>query len=60
MKLAIEPKGIDLVVEKHKYSKSDTELMSKIIGHYNSTGELLILKKAKVKSKPKQELITKP
>ena len=48
MKLAIEPKGIDLVVEPHKYSKSDTELMSKIIGHYNSTGELLILNKVKV------------
>lgn len=31
MKLAIEQKGIDLVVEKHKYSKSDTELMPKII-----------------------------
>jgi hypothetical protein len=48
MKLAIEPKGIDLVVEPHKNSKSDTELMSKIISHYNSTGELLILNKVKV------------
>ena len=58
MKLAIEPKGIDLVVEPHKYTKSDTELMSKIISHYNSTGELLKLNKPKVKSKPKKELIT--
>ncbi|MBK9733415.1 MAG: hypothetical protein IPO92_00020 [Saprospiraceae bacterium] len=60
MKLAIEPKEIDLVVEPHKYTKSDTELMSKIIRHYNSTGELLILKKTKAESKPKKELITKP
>ena len=60
MKLAIEPKGIDLVVEPHKYTKYDTELMSKIISHYNSTGELLKLNKPKVKSKPKKERITKP
>jgi hypothetical protein len=60
MKLAIEPKGVDLVVEPHKYTKSDTEMMSKIINHYKSTGELLILNKPKVKSKPKKELITKP
>jgi hypothetical protein len=59
MKLAKEPKGIDLVVEPHKYSKSDSELMSKIITHYNSTGELLNLKK-KPKTKPEKELITKP
>ena len=36
MKLAIEPKGIDLVVEPHKYTKSDDELMTKIISHYNN------------------------
>ncbi|MBK7525003.1 MAG: hypothetical protein IPI53_12890 [Saprospiraceae bacterium] len=48
MKPAIEPKGIDLVVEPHKYTKADTELMSKIISHYNSTGELLILKRLKL------------
>jgi len=59
MKLAIEPKGIDLVVEPHKYTKSDTELMTKIISHYNSTGELLKLNKPKVKSKPKKELSNK-
>jgi len=59
MKLAIEPKGIDLVVEPHKYTKSDTELMTKIISHYNSTGELLKLNKPKVKSKPKKELSDK-
>ena len=34
--------------------------MSKIISHYNSTGELLILKKPKAESKPNKELITKP
>jgi len=60
MKLAIEPKGIDLVVEPHKYIKSDTELMTKIISHYKETGELLKLTKPKVASKTKNKLITKP
>lgn len=53
MKIAIEPKGIDLVVETHKYTKSDTEMMSKIISHYNETGELLKL------TKPTSRLKTK-
>ena len=39
MKLAVEPKGIDLVVEPHKYTKSDAELMTKIISNYKETGE---------------------
>jgi hypothetical protein len=60
MNLAIEPKGIDLVVEPHKYSKSNSELMSKIITHYNCTGELLKLNKPKVKLTTNKELITKP
>ena len=47
MKLAIEPKGIDLVVEPNKYTKSDSEMMSKIINHYKTTGELLKLKTIK-------------
>ena len=59
MKLAVEPKGIDLVVEPHKYTKSDDELMTKIISHYKKTGELLKLNKPKVASKSKKELITK-
>lgn len=59
MKLAIEPKGIDLVVEPHKYSKSDSELMLKIITHYNSTGELLKFKNLKKKSKTDKEIIPK-
>jgi hypothetical protein len=59
MKLAIEPKGIDLVVEPYKYTKSDTELMTKIISHYKETGELLKLNKPKVKLKSKKELITR-
>ena len=59
MKLAVEPKGIDLVVEPHKYTKSDDELMTKIISHYKKTGELLKLNKPKVTSKSKKELITK-
>jgi hypothetical protein len=60
MKLAIEPKGIDLVVEPHKNTKSDDELMTKIISHYKKTGKLLKLNKPKVTSKSKKELITKP
>ncbi|MBK8052245.1 MAG: hypothetical protein IPK35_02905 [Saprospiraceae bacterium] len=60
MKLALEPKGIDLVVEPHKYTKSDAELMTKIISHYKETGELLKLTKPKVVSKAKKKLITKP
>lgn len=60
MKLAIEPKGVDLVVEPYKYTKSDTEMMSKIINHYHVTRELLKLNKPKTKPNSKKELITRP
>ncbi|MBK8623135.1 MAG: hypothetical protein IPN79_15595 [Saprospiraceae bacterium] len=60
MKLAIEPKGIDLVVEPHKYTKSDAERMTQIISHYKETGELLKLNKTKARSKTKKELTPKP
>ena len=60
MKLAIEPKGIDLIVEPHKYTKTDFELMSKIISHYKVTGELLKLGNTPIKTKRKKELIAKP
>jgi hypothetical protein len=60
MNLAIEPKGIDLVVEPYKYTKSDTEMMSKIIDHYNLTGKLMTLHKPKIKPKSKKELPAKP
>jgi hypothetical protein len=53
MKLAIEPKGINMVVEPHKYTKSDAELMTKIISHYKETGELLKPNRPKVVSKKK-------
>ena len=59
MKLAIEPKGIDLVVEQNKYTKSDSEMMSKIINHYKTTGELLKLDKPKVKTEQQKESIAK-
>jgi hypothetical protein len=59
-KLSIEPKGVDLVVEPYKYTKSDIEMMSKIINHYHLTGELLTLNKPKTKQNSKKELITKP
>ncbi len=59
MKLAIEPKGIDLVVEPNKYTKSDSEMMSKIINHYKTTGELLKLDKPKVKTEQQKESIAK-
>jgi hypothetical protein len=54
MKLAVEPKGIDLVVEPHKYTKSDAELMTKIISHYKETGELLKLTKPNSSTKNKE------
>jgi len=63
MKLAIEPKDIDLVVEPHKYTKEDSELMSKIIKHYKDTGEILKVPQTSSKRKSpkvKKELITKP
>ncbi|MBK7809850.1 MAG: hypothetical protein IPO62_13435 [Saprospiraceae bacterium] len=58
MKLAIEPKGVDLFVEQHKYTKEDSVLMSKIIQHYNKTGELLKLNKPISKQKSKRKLVT--
>jgi len=60
MKLAIEPKGVDLIFEPHKYTKEDSELMSKIIQHYKKTGELLKFEKPKPVVKSKKDLITKP
>ena len=33
MKLGIEPKGIDFVVEPTKQTKADRELISKVIAH---------------------------
>ena len=59
MKLTLEPKGIDLVVEPHKYTKSDTKLMTKIISHYKETGELLKLTKSNIAPKTKKKSITK-
>jgi hypothetical protein len=34
MKLAIEPKNIELTVETHSYTEDESKLMSKIIEHY--------------------------
>ena len=56
MKLTLEPKGIDLVVEPHKYTKSDTKLMTKIISHYKETGVLLKPNRPKVVSKKNKKL----
>lgn len=61
MKLGIEPKGIDLVVEPTKQTKADREFISKVIAHYKSTGEILRVPIPKAKrSKSKKEKITKP
>ncbi|MFZ1789171.1 MAG: hypothetical protein WAT92_12690 [Saprospiraceae bacterium] len=59
-KLAIEPKDVDLVVEPHKYTEDDKNLMSRIIEHYKQTGELLKLEGNLKKSKNRKEAITKP
>jgi hypothetical protein len=41
MELGIEPKGVDLVVERVKRTKQDMELVSKAIAHHKATGEKL-------------------
>ncbi len=56
----MNPKGVYLVVESHKYTKSDAELMTKIINHYKATSELLKLGNLKPESKVKKEKIVKP
>ncbi|MBK7233623.1 MAG: hypothetical protein IPH93_15510 [Saprospiraceae bacterium] len=58
MKLAIEPKEVDLIVEQHVYTKEDSALMSKIIKHYKKTGKLLKLNKPISKQKSKRKLVT--
>jgi hypothetical protein len=61
MKLGIEPKGVDFVVEPSKQTKADREFISKVIAHYKATGEIMRAPTPKVKqSKSKKELITKP
>ncbi|MBK8080043.1 MAG: hypothetical protein IPK25_07025 [Saprospiraceae bacterium] len=40
MKLGIEPKGIDFVVEPTKQTKADREFISKVIAHYKAIGEI--------------------
>jgi hypothetical protein len=35
-----EPKGIDFVVEPHKLTERDQQIMSKIIGDYKATGKI--------------------
>ena len=61
MKLGIEPKGVDFVVEPTKQTKADREFISKVISHYKATGEITRAPIPKVKQlKSKKELITKP
>ncbi len=61
MKLGIEPKGIDFVVEPTKQTKADGEFISKVIAHYKATGEITRAPLPKTKqSKSKKDLITKP
>jgi hypothetical protein len=61
MKLGIEPKGVDFVVEPSKQTKADREFISKVIAHYKATGEIMRAPLPKTRqSKSKKELITKP
>lgn len=61
MALGIEPKGVDLIVERTKRSKQDIELVSKAIAHYKTTGEITRAPIPKTKrTKSKKESITKP
>ena len=55
MKLAIEPKGVDLVVEPHENTVKDDELMSEIISQYKETGKLLMI--SKPETKPKKDKV---
>ncbi|MFZ4544514.1 MAG: hypothetical protein ACOYOA_10720 [Saprospiraceae bacterium] len=55
MKLAIEPKGVDLEVEPNENTIKDDELMAEIIRQYNETGKLLII--GKPESKPKKHKV---
>ena len=55
MKLAIEPKGVDLVVEPHENTVKDDEHMSQIISQYKETGKLLKINKPE--SKPKKHKV---
>ena len=59
MKLAIEPKDVDLIVESHTYSISDIEKMSQIIKHYKKTGELLQLDASNKSKRTKKETLSK-
>jgi hypothetical protein len=60
MKLGIEPKGVDFVVEPTKQTKADREFISKVIANYKATGEIIRAPIPKEKkSKAKIELITK-
>lgn len=60
MRLGIEPKGIDFVVEPTKQTKADKEFISKVIAQYKATGEITrATLPQKKQSKSKKELITK-
>lgn len=61
MKLGIEPKGIDFVVEPTVQTKADKEFISKVIAHYKVTGEILSVPIPKAKNiNSKKDIITKP
>jgi hypothetical protein len=59
MRLGIEPKGIDFVVEQVKQTKADKEFISQLIAHYKATGEIKRAPLPKKHIKPKKELIKK-
>ncbi len=50
MELGIEPKGVDLVVERVKRTKDDVELVSKAIADFKATSEKLSTSTLKLKS----------
>jgi hypothetical protein len=60
MKLGIEPKGIDFVVEPTAQTKADKEFISQVIAHYKATGEILRVPIPKAKNTNfKKDIITK-
>ena len=61
MKLGIELKGVDFVVEQTQQTKADREFISKVISHYKATVEILKAPTPQAKpSKLKKERITNP
>lgn len=60
MRLGIEPKGVDFVVEPTALTNADRAFISEIIAHYKATGEIKRVPLRKTKdSKPRKKSAVK-